>query len=128
MEFFAQLTNQVICVDGLAERLTISSLPVLCASIDSVLSQSSENEGEIYCLWGQFNVARERIRNGVRFTLLNCPHALAWTVTYHASTQEVVIHCTIDKREEEEEFVESIQQFMADWAEGLEASLLGEMQ
>ena len=40
----------------------------------------------------------------------------------------MVIHCTIDKREEEEEFVESIQQFMADWAEGLEASLLGKMQ
>ena len=123
MEFFAEVLNQHTDTEALSDRLTIANLPVYCASIDQVLSQENDAAGEIYCVWGQFKVSRERIRKGVRFALLNCPHALAWTITCHNYGQDVIVHCTIDKREEEKEFVESIQQFVADWAAGLKREL-----
>lgn len=119
MEFFEEVTNRAVTAEELQDLITIARLPELCSSIDSVLSVESPGRGEIYCVWGQFQISREKIRNGVRIALLNCPHALAWTVAAHARENAVVIHCTIDDREEEEEFVESIEQFVRDWAEGL---------
>jgi hypothetical protein len=123
MEFFAQITNHPVMADELFTLITIERLPALCASIDSVMSIESESHGEIYCLWGQFQVSRERIRNGVRIALLNCPHALAWTVAVHSELDAIVIHCTIDDRQAEPEFVESIELFVSDWAEGLRRHL-----
>jgi len=86
--------------------------------IDSIISED-HNVGEIYCLWGQFKISREEILNGVRFALLDCPHALVWTITYHQDRSMLIIHCTIDDREEGEEFIESIQEFVSDWKIGL---------
>ncbi len=119
MEFFGEVSNRAVTAEELQDLITIARLPELCSSIDSVLSIESPERGEIYCVWGQFQISREDIRNGVRFALLNCPHALAWTVAAHGRENGVVIHCTIDDREEEEEFVESIEQFVRDWVEGL---------
>lgn len=123
MEFFAELANRDVRAEDLQRLVTIARLPEFCSSIDAVLSTQSPDPGEIYCIWGRFRVSRQEIRNGVRLALLNCPHALAWTVTVHAESRAVVIHCTIDKREEDSEFVESIEQFVADWAKGLETLL-----
>jgi len=124
MEFFAKIENRNIDAQTLFERLTIEVLPEYCPSIDKVLSLSSSFSGEIYTMWGQFEVSRERIRNGVRFAFLNCPHAFVWTIAAHEQPGVLVIHCTIDKEEEDKEFVESIQQFVTDWAESLTARLV----
>jgi hypothetical protein len=35
----------------------------------------------------------------------------------------LVVHCTIDDREEDEEFVETIKEFVADWGFGLDHAL-----
>ena len=51
-------------------QIGIGDLPACCASIDRVLSVQGDR-GVIYCLWGEFEVRREVIRNGVRFSL---PH------------------------------------------------------
>lgn len=122
MEFFEEIENREIEVEWLRDQLRIENLPVLCKSIDTVISDNGI-KGEIYCVWGEFTVSREPIKNGVRFALLNCPHALAWTVAYHANRKTRVVHCTIDDREEDQEFVESIKQFVSDWALGLELTL-----
>jgi hypothetical protein len=119
MEFFAEIENRAASADQVYKLVTIPRLPELCASIDSVVSEQSERLGEIYCVWGQFSVSREKIRNGVRLALLSCPHALAWTITVKQEDDIVVIHCTIDDRKAESEFVESIEQFVNDWAQGL---------
>ncbi len=118
MEFFQQVEFKNPDIVRLKELLTIKSLPDLCGSIDTVLADSND-QGEIYCLWGQFTVGREVIRYGVRFSLLNCPHALAWTVTFNEFTDEIVIHCTIDKKEQDKDFIDSIDQFVDDWRHGL---------
>ena len=122
MEFIEEIQNLEIEIKALKGQLKIATLPVYCKSINTIISDNG-NKGEIYCVWGQFTVSREPIRNGVRFALLNCPHALAWTVTYHAKRKTLVVHCTIDDREEDKEFAESIEQFVTDWASGLEHAM-----
>jgi hypothetical protein len=103
MEFFAT-ARLVASADQLRDRITGPRLVEHCAAIDRVLSWREEiDTGEIYCLWGQFHVRREPIRDGVRFTLPGCPNALAWTVTVEP---EVVL--------------ESIEMFVEDWRAGLE--------
>ena len=118
MEFFRHISAEDVVIEELRAGLRIARLPELCASIDTA-REKHEAVGDIYCLWGAFDIGREEIRYGVRFSLLNCPHALAWTVTYHADIKQVVIHCTIDETEPEEEFVESIELFMSDWSDGV---------
>ena len=122
MEFFEEIERQGVNIEALKDLLQISSLAKLCRSIDSVISDR-QILGEIYCVWGQFVVSREVIRNGVRFALLDCPHAFAWTITYHQDRNMLVVHCTIDDKEEDEEFVESIREFVSDWGVGLSNGL-----
>lgn len=118
MEFFRELKTFIQDSHELKNALTISTLPVYCSSIQTIISDN-DDEGEIYCLWGQFNIRRDVIRHGVRFALLNCPHALTWTITYHQQAQEIIIHCTIDKKDEDKDCIESIHHFVTDWETGL---------
>ena len=99
----------------------ISRLAELCELIDKVLSQQGER-GEIYCLWGEFKVHRELIRQGVRFTLPNCPNALQWTLTASADEPGCVrVHATIQQPQHDVEFTESLQRFVDDWKQVLES-------
>ncbi|HFD81183.1 MAG TPA: hypothetical protein ENK05_12450 [Gammaproteobacteria bacterium] len=121
MEFYA-LANSNLDVAQLQRELAIARLPQLCASIDRVLADHGDH-GEIYCLWGQFRVNREDIRDGVRFSLPACPNALAWTVALarEAGRSGVLVHCTINRRSHEKDFVDSIATFVEDWRHGIEA-------
>lgn len=122
MEFFREVRHAGLDVVQLKNLLTIGNLTSLCASI-SMASSSNESEGEIYCIWGAFNVRRDEIRHGVRYALINCPHALAWTVTYDDVQQHVIVHCTIDKVDQDPEFIDSIHAFVSDWSSGMAQAL-----
>jgi DNA transposition AAA+ family ATPase len=122
MEFYKYIDARSCTVDELKESLSIANMPELCESINNVISDR-QTEGDIYCLWGQFNVRRDEIKYGIRFSLLNCPHALAWTITLNEQSHKIVIHCTIDKENEDRDFIDSIDDFMADWAKGLSSNL-----
>ena len=102
----------------------IDTLDRLCASIERVVSHEGER-GEIYCVWGQFRVHREGLCDGVRFTLPHCPNALQWTVTAEQSAAGggVLVHCSINRRRHDLDFVASIDQFVQDWKRGLEGEL-----
>ncbi len=121
MEFYA-FADKRIDADTLQARLDIRSLPAYCASISQLLSHDG-NRGEIYCTWGQFIVHREPIRGGVRFSLPNCPNALAWTITtgFPPAPDKIVVHCTINRGEHDPDFIASIEKFVDDWREGLSA-------
>jgi len=124
MEFYA-IARVEMSPMGIQRAIHISNLAELCDSIDRVISQQGER-GEIYCIWGEFKVHRELIRQGVRFVLPGCPNALQWTIT--AAIDEpgsVRIHCTIDRPRHDPEFIESIQQFVDDWKLGLESGKAG---
>ena len=122
MEFFATTLIPASAAD-LQRRLTISELPNWCASIEQVLSDE-KSSGEIYCVWGTFLVHRGDLCNGVRFSLPGCPYAFQWTVTtgIQPNPQHTSIHLTINGTEHDQDFIESIQQFVADWKSGLEAN------
>ena len=122
MEFFQEVHRPDLAISDLKRLLTINNLSNLCASINSVLSQK-ENEADIYCIWGAFVVKREEIRYGVRFSLLDCPHALAWTITFDEVSQNIVIHCTIDKKQEDQDFIDTIHGFVEDWSNGLKEAI-----
>jgi hypothetical protein len=121
MEFLATTTIPASAAD-LQRRLTIGHLSRWCASIEKVLSDA-KTHGEIFCVWGTFNVNREELRHGVRFSLPGCPNAFQWTVTtgHNPDPQQTVIHLSINRTEHDQDFIDSIRQFVADWKAGLEA-------
>ena len=41
----------------------------------------NKNHAQIGSLWGEFTLQRTVIKGGLRFALLECPNALAWTIT-----------------------------------------------
>ena len=120
MEFYAHL-NKPHSPAYLQQSLTIDGLPRFCASIDKVL-ESADDRGRIYCVWGEFSVHRENINGGVRFSLPSCPNAVAWTVTSgHApEPQQTVVHFTINRPQHDQDFIDSIEVFVADWKQGLQ--------
>lgn len=122
MEFFREVHHTGLDIPALKNLLSIGNLTTLCASISTV-TLGGENEGDIYCIWGAFKVRREEIRNGVRYALIDCPHALAWTNTFDEARQNLTIHCTIDKTHPDPEFVESIHAFVSDWSDGMRKAL-----
>ncbi len=122
MEFFRYIDCPQVDAAALQQQLTIANLPVFCASIDKVLADDGDH-GAIYCLWGQFDVHRLTLRNGVRFSLLDCPHALCWSLTLDSDTQRLIVHCTIDKQLQDQEFIESIDTFIDDWRDGVQRAL-----
>lgn len=120
MEFFARARTGMRESD-LQREVRVDNLDQWCGCIDRVLSHRGE-KGEIYCVWGEFRVHREVIREGVRFTLPTCPNALQWTLTLDkAQPGSIVVHCTINQHSQDADFVESLQQFVDDWCAGLEA-------
>ena len=122
VEFFRHIPCPQASVDRLQRQLRISRLPEFCASVDKVLSDKGDR-GEIYCHWGQFDIQRLEIRHGVRFSLLNCPHALCWSITLNENEQHIIVHCTTDKPVQDAEFTESIDTFVDDWQNGIRNGL-----
>ncbi|MCP5368273.1 MAG: hypothetical protein H6906_12245 [Hyphomicrobiales bacterium] len=123
MEFFASLPRRTDA-ETLRSALTVASLPQWCASVDEVVDDRGDT-GTITCVWGEFEVARQAIRGGVRFTLPSCPNAFAWTVTtgLPPDPDAVVVHATINRPDHDPDFVESLEEFVADWRHGLAAGL-----
>ena len=123
MEFFA-VAHGKVDVGKLANRLTIGTLPEWCASIDKMLDDQG-TRGTIYCVWGEFNVNREEINGGVRFTLPTCPNAFSWTVTtgLPPDPKTIVIHATINRMDHDPDFIETLEDFVEDWRIGLEKNL-----
>lgn len=123
MEFFA--IADIETEPEILQELTVHKLNQYCADIDKVLRIENDNNADVYCVWGEFTVHRQVINGGVRFTLPNCPNALAWTITtgFEPEPKKVVIHATINRTEHETDFIESIQSFIYSWKAGLEKYL-----
>ncbi len=114
MEFFAEINNKHLDMSRLKEKLSIARLAELCDSIDRVILDNIDS-GRIYCIWGEFDINREALEYGIRFSLPHCPNALAWTITCDEENSKIVIHCTINKKQHDTDFIESIEQFVTDW-------------
>lgn len=123
MEFL--ITAHVETQPEIIQSLTMENLNQYCAEIETILHVHNEHSADIYCLWGEFTIHRQVINGGVRFSMPQCPNALAWTITtgFAPAPEKIVIHATINCTEHDVDFIESIQDFMQAWKQGLEQHL-----
>ena len=72
-------------------------------------------------LWGEFKISYDKIKGGVRFSLLDCPNALAWTITtgFPPERNKIVLHATINRTQKPAEFIEEVDEFLDEWKTGL---------
>ncbi len=119
MEFFA-IVNSGASEQDLQQQLRIEKLAQFCASIYELVKGNGDR-GEISTVWGLFEVQRQVIRGGVRFSLPGCLNALSWTVTISPDDkcEEITVHCTINRRQHDADFIESLEDFIRDWRRGL---------
>ncbi len=124
MEFFRHVRADTH-PETLRAALTTPALPDWCGSVFAVEEGATADAGVVGCIWGRFTFHREAVNGGVRFTLPECPNALAVTITTHLPPDPgaVVIHGTINRQEADPDFVESVETFVDDWAAGLQAGL-----
>ena len=122
MEFF-KIVDIKPTEEHLKNKLGLQQLESFCESVFPL------DEGNEVCMiggmWGEFTLRRDEIMGGVRFSMLDCPNALAWTVTtgYPPAREKLVVHLTINRERKQEEFVEEINLFLEDLTKGLKSYL-----
>jgi hypothetical protein len=122
MEFF-RIAEINTCEQEIQDLLQLQDLESFCESVFPL--DDGTEECTIGGMWGEFTLRRDKIMGGVRFSMLDCPNALAWTVTagFPPDREKVVIHLTINRTRKQEEFVEEINHFLDDLVKGLEAKI-----
>lgn len=114
MEFFRIVESKTTELN-IQRELTLGNLDQISTLIFN-LSEPTENESEIGGIWGDFTLSRTEIKGGVRFSLIECPNALCWTMTtgYPPDRESIVIHLTINRTQKHEEFIQEITDFLDD--------------
>ena len=118
MEFFRIIDKQAT-EEQLQAKIHPRSIEEFTESM--LFLENVENNFIGLTLWGEFNISYDKINGGVRFALLDCPNALTWTITagFPPEKDKIVLHCTINRIEKPIEFIEEIEDFLAEWEEGL---------
>lgn len=118
MELIEKIESPVIDQISLKKILKINHLPNLCNSISTVISDE-KNKGVIYCVWGKHEINREILKYGVRFSFPQCPNALTLSVTSEEESNKIEIRCTTNTDIKDEDFIDSIREFVSDWVVGI---------
>lgn len=124
MEFFR--TIKIKTQDNIIQKaLTLEHLELISNEI-FVIGNQTTSETQIGGIWGEFTLTRAIIRGGLRFALVECPNALAWTITtgLNPEPDTIVIHLTINRQEQKEEFIEEIDEFLDDQSKCLQQFFL----
>ena len=100
-------------------KLSHENLEKFCESIFCM--EGEADVCRIGGMWGEFLLRRDEIMGGVRFSMLDCPNALTWSITtgYQPERESIVIHLCINRQKKTEEFVEEIHHFLDDMESGL---------
>ena len=112
MEFFRTI-NSKTDENGIKKTLGIEHLALMSSQL-FLLQPISDYLAEIGSLWGEFTLTRQEIKGGLRFSLLECPNALAWTITtgYEPAPESIIVHLTINRTEKDDGFLEQIKDFL----------------
>lgn len=116
MEFFRIVqvqTNE----STIQEQLTLANLDSMSNEI-FIIGNQTHTEANIGGIWGEFTLTRNRIRGGIRFALVECPNALAWTLTagFEPDPESLVLHLTINRKQKSQSFLEEVEEFLDDHA------------
>lgn len=118
MEFF-RVINIEISEAEIQEKIR----NLILSEIDSdiIVLDGNDDFVKIGCLWGEFTLRRDKIKGGIRYSMLECPNALAWSITtgYPPAREKVVIHLTINREKKKKEFVDEINEFLDGWEAGM---------
>lgn len=79
MEFFA-IANIAMSPETIREKITMAALPDYCESF-ALVEAIKEDNCEVESIWDRFQVTRQEIYGGLRFTMPTCPNCFAWTIT-----------------------------------------------
>ena len=117
MEFF-RTVNIDIDEQTIKNTLDFENLELMSSQL-FLLESLGNSIAKIGSLWGEFTLTRQEIKGGVRFSLLECPNALTWTITtgYEPAPNSVIVHLTINRTEKDREFLEEIEDFLKDHSE-----------
>jgi len=123
MEFF-RIIKVKIQDKIIQDKLTIANLESISNEL-FVIGNQNTTEAEIGSVWGEFTLTRSLIRGGMRFALVECPNALAWTITTGIKPDRdvIVIHLTINRKEQTVDFIQEIEAFLDDQCSCLEQYL-----
>ena len=118
MEFFKIIDKQV------TEKIIQDTIHPLSVESFTETMQHLEDSNKDFnglTLWGDFLISYDKIKGGVRFTLLDCPNGLSWTITtgYPPERTKIVLHATINRIQKPDEFIEEIHEFMDEWEAGI---------
>jgi len=118
MEFF-KIINRQTNKDQIQQNINFDNLNDLCESIFAI--DYKNNLAEIGSNWGEFTLQKDNINGGLRFSLLECPNALTFTITtgYPPEPNKIVIHLTVNRLEIKPQFIEEINDLLDDWEVGL---------
>jgi hypothetical protein len=110
--------------DHIQKSLGLNNLAEISTEIFN-LGCPGEEISNIGGIWGEFTLSRSEIKGGIRFALLECPNSLCWTITtgFPPEPESIVIHLTINRQQTNKEFIEEIEEFLADHCVRLEEFL-----
>ena len=114
MEFFRTI-NAKTDENSIKTILDLHHLELMSSQL-FLLEPLSDDLVAIGSLWGEFTLTRQEIKGGLRFSLLECPNALTWTITtgYEPAPESIIVHLTINRTEKDQEFLEEIKDFLDD--------------
>jgi hypothetical protein len=114
MEFFRTIDIRTD-EQKIKKTLVFEGLELMSSEL-FLLEALNDSKAKIGSLWGEFTLARQDIKGGLRFSLLECPNALTWTITtgYEPAPDAIIIHLTINRIEKDQEFLEEIKEFLDD--------------
>lgn len=118
MEFF-KIVDKPATEDIIQDKISPEHLEKFTESM--FLIEEIGNNYNCGTLWGEFIVSSDKIKGGVRFTLLDCPNALQWTITtgFPPEINKIVLHLTINRNQISTAFIEEIQEFLDEWSNGI---------
>jgi hypothetical protein len=121
MEYFRIINNQV-SPELIQEKINPKSVESFTESMMFLEDQNNYFKG--LTLWGEFVISYDKIKGGIRFTLIDCPNALSWTITtgFPPEPNKIVLHATINRTQKSEEFIEEIHEFLDEWESGIKSA------
>jgi hypothetical protein len=127
MEFFAFADTSWDKVQ-IQRALSMNQLSTFSGSIEKVL-ESEEDRGRYFTTWGEFEILRIAISGGYRFVMPGCHNALTWSITtgYDPHPEKTTIHVTINRPNQDPDFVETLVDFTEEWRVALEKCSVGKL-
>jgi len=122
MEFF-RIINKQVTEEIIQKKINPQSIEAFTETMLFIENSNSNFKG--LTLWGEFLISYDKIRGGVRFTLLDCPNGFSWTITtgYPPERNKIILHSTINRTQKPTEFIEEINEFMDEWVTGIKVTL-----